>query len=251
MAQIVTITNPLTGQPAQVDQLEHTAQQIDDAIARALPSGAIDIALQNNDPRNWGLDLSKQLTDANDGTRNGFYTMTVGAANVPFDYGILLVHNTGNPNYVHQELTHYLEGIKACRAGAWDESTSAVKWNPWEWVNPPMALGVEYRTTGRYKNKPVYALRDNFGPNTNGAVMYYGNNVNDVVYGIAQDANGSTYPWYNGFGVNSWSAWFSFAKGADPSDSVSKVKVTCFAGSSASGSYAANTILVKYTKTTD
>ena len=33
MAQIVTITNPLTGQPAQVDQLEHTAQQIDDAVA--------------------------------------------------------------------------------------------------------------------------------------------------------------------------------------------------------------------------
>ena len=38
MAQIVTITNPLTGQPAQVDQLDHTAQQIDDAIARAIPS---------------------------------------------------------------------------------------------------------------------------------------------------------------------------------------------------------------------
>lgn len=47
MAKITTITNPLTGQPAQVDQLEHTAQQIDDAIARALPGGAIDIALQN------------------------------------------------------------------------------------------------------------------------------------------------------------------------------------------------------------
>lgn len=42
MAQIVTITNPLTGQPAQVDQLDHTAQQIDDAIARALEGGAID-----------------------------------------------------------------------------------------------------------------------------------------------------------------------------------------------------------------
>ena len=47
MAQIVTITNPLTGQPAQVDQLDHTAQEIDDAIARALPGGAIDTALQN------------------------------------------------------------------------------------------------------------------------------------------------------------------------------------------------------------
>ena len=81
--------------------------------------------------------------------------------------------------------------------------------------------------------------------------MYYGNNVNDVVYGIAQDGSGSTYPWYNGFDTNPWSAWFSFAKGVDPSDSVSKVKVMCFAGSSASDSFNVNTILVKYTKTTD
>ena len=40
MAKIVTITNPLTGQPAQVDQLDHTAQQIDDAIDSVLSSGA-------------------------------------------------------------------------------------------------------------------------------------------------------------------------------------------------------------------
>ena len=46
MAQIVTITNPLTGQPAQVDQLEHTAQEIDDGISRALPGGTIDTLLQ-------------------------------------------------------------------------------------------------------------------------------------------------------------------------------------------------------------
>ena len=45
MAKITTITNPLTGQPVQVDQLEHTAQQIDDAIVRALPGGAIDTSL--------------------------------------------------------------------------------------------------------------------------------------------------------------------------------------------------------------
>lgn len=29
-------------------------------------------------------------------------------------------------------------------------------WTPWEWINPPMALGVEYRTTERYMGKPVY-----------------------------------------------------------------------------------------------
>lgn len=32
MAKIVTIKNPLTGQPAQVDKLDHTAQQIDDGL---------------------------------------------------------------------------------------------------------------------------------------------------------------------------------------------------------------------------
>ena len=28
--------------------------------------------------------------------------------------------------------------------------------SPWEWVNPPMRLGIEYRTTERYLGKPVY-----------------------------------------------------------------------------------------------
>lgn len=42
MAKIVEVTNPVTGQPTQVDQLDHTAQQIDDAIARALPGGYYD-----------------------------------------------------------------------------------------------------------------------------------------------------------------------------------------------------------------
>ena len=32
MAKIVEVTNPVTGQPAQVDQLDHTAQQIDDGL---------------------------------------------------------------------------------------------------------------------------------------------------------------------------------------------------------------------------
>ena len=33
---------------------------------------------------------------------------------------------------------------------------NAGTWGPWEWVNPPLALGVEYRTTERYLGKPVY-----------------------------------------------------------------------------------------------
>ena len=66
MAKITTITNPLTGQPAQVDQLDHTAQEIDDAIARALPGGAIDTLLQNKENSFSVLPITKGGTGATD-----------------------------------------------------------------------------------------------------------------------------------------------------------------------------------------
>lgn len=45
---------------------------------------------------------------------------------------------------------------------------SGATWQPWEWVNPPMALGVEYRTTERWNGKVVYTKLIDFGalPNT-------------------------------------------------------------------------------------
>ena len=36
-------------------------------------------------------------------------------------------------------------------------------WKDWEWVNPPMQVGVEYRTTERWQGKPVYTKLLNFG----------------------------------------------------------------------------------------
>lgn len=47
---------------------------------------------------------------------------------------------------------------------------------PWEWVNPPMQLGVEYRTTERYLGKPVYVKAVNFGvlPNTSEKSVTWG-----------------------------------------------------------------------------
>ena len=33
---------------------------------------------------------------------------------------------------------------------------SGETWGEWEWVNPPMAVGVEYRTTERWIGKPIY-----------------------------------------------------------------------------------------------
>ena len=94
MAKITTITNPLTGQPAQVDQLDHTAQEIDDAIARALPS-------------------------------------------------------TDYPGCYYR----MVDGVT-------------------EWVNPPMSLGIEYRTTERWNGKPVYVMALDYGPLPNSTATY-------------------------------------------------------------------------------
>ena len=56
---------------------------------------------------------------------------------------------------------------------------SSGTWYPWEWVNPPMVLGVEYRTTERYQRKPVYCKLVNFGKLPN-------NTYKDVAHGISE-----------------------------------------------------------------
>ena len=65
-------------------------------------------------------------------------------------------------------------------------------WLPWEWVNPPMNVGVEYRTTERYLGKPVYCKLVNFGALPNATQKVVKHNIPNVssvisVYGSAQD----------------------------------------------------------------
>ena len=65
-------------------------------------------------------------------------------------------------------------------------------WGEWEYVNPPMQLGVEYRTTERYLGKPVYCKLVNFGALPNATRKVVNHNIPNVssvisVYGSAQD----------------------------------------------------------------
>ena len=52
-------------------------------------------------------------------------------------------------------------------------------WQPWEWVDPPLALGEEYRTTERYLGKPVYVKVVDFGslPNNSLKTVTFGDNT--------------------------------------------------------------------------
>ena len=57
-------------------------------------------------------------------------------------------------------------------------------WLPWEWVNPPMFQGVEYRTTERYNGKAVYVKLFNIGvlPNATAIGVDYGvENISTIV----------------------------------------------------------------------
>lgn len=158
MAQIVTITNPLTGQPAQVDQLEHTAQQIDDAIARALPGGGIDTLLAGKAPGGYGLgtSYSPEIDDCNTATKNGWYHVKGATLNKPFNkVGALLVVCRGSTQMY--QLFFVGETYDTGGSCIIVRSMYGGTWGPWEWVNPPMALGVEYRTTERFNRKTVYA----------------------------------------------------------------------------------------------
>lgn len=62
----------------------------------------------------------------------------------------------------------------------------------WEYVNPRMYLGVEYRTTERYNGQPVYCKLVNFGALPNATQKVVKHNIPNVssvisVYGSAQD----------------------------------------------------------------
>jgi hypothetical protein len=60
--------------------------------------------------------------------------------------------------------------------GLWRMLKDNGNWQPVEWINPPMELGTEYRTTERYLGKPVYVKAVNFGvvPNNSAKAVNHG-----------------------------------------------------------------------------
>ena len=55
-------------------------------------------------------------------------------------------------------------------------SSSPAVWMPFEWEHPPMKIGIEYRTTERYQQLPIYTKAVNFGaaPNATSKTVEHG-----------------------------------------------------------------------------
>ena len=237
MAKITTITNPLTGQPAQVDQLEHTAQQIDDAIARALPGGDIDIALQKKAPGGYGLGgnaAAPTTNDADSCTLTGWYAIS-SMSNCPFTYGLLRVEKWYD-ECIFQTAYEMSSGVVVQRRYQNSE------WTPWEYVNPPMQFGVEYRTTELSMGKPVYVKLVNFGAiptsGTTKSVEHGISNVQFVIHVFGTTSVGFSIP----YGSNADRIYI----GANTTHISIENAVSSF-DASAYSAY----VIIKYTKTTD
>ena len=112
----------------------------------------------------YGVDITGSTGDANNAKYNGWYTTNSSTANLPTKMpysackeGTILTAVRGAQ--VKQTFFDNNYGYIATRLGNADTSV----WGEWEYINPPMVLGVEYRTTERYKEKAVYKKLDTDG----------------------------------------------------------------------------------------
>ena len=124
-----------------------------------------------------------------------------GGNNLPYgkDTGILIVYAYPNStSFVVQEYHSY--NYPGCVLKRTHKDDGDI-WTPWEWVNPPMKLGVEYRTTERWNGNAVYTKLIDCGkmPNNTQVAIPHGISMDKVIrhcgYGGTSTIPYSTTVW--------------------------------------------------------
>ena len=141
-------------------------------------------ALANKAPGGFGLgEQSKELTsddDLNAIQPNGWYRWGSSAPqNAPN-----MSPGNGDSGYIFARVANYdsqnvLQEYWSLNQGAQNKAHRICRngvWGPLEWINPPMQLGVEYRTIERYQQVPIYTKAVNFGtaPNATSKTVEHG-----------------------------------------------------------------------------
>lgn len=151
-----TKTAPTFANAGSTAQLQQNGKNIFPLTLLECVRGAESLA-----PGGFGLGAAAApVTDLNQTVLSGWYSCA-GSSNGPSSnfYGWLLVSSrTGAGGMIRQDAWNALGQPDHFVRYAVDGV-----WTPWEYVNPPMKIGVEYRTTERYSGKPVYAKAVNIG----------------------------------------------------------------------------------------
>ena len=153
-------------------------------------------------PGGYGIgETPKYIADANDAVKNGRYAVDKSTLNLPgpigdlWHYTYLDVYTGNRPDvYIKQTMTSPYQSWHQCEVTrCFYDSRGG--WQPWEWVNPPMLPGVEYRTTERYLGKPVYVKTVDFGALPNASYKFVGiENEASIIRVSALASNGKTLP---------------------------------------------------------
>lgn len=124
-------------------------------------------------------------------------------ASSPLTFALDVRYNTTNSNLVHG---------KAILGSSYDVEIIPQAFTPVgetvegetvkcyaDWQDPPMQLGVEYRTTERYNGKPVYKKVVNFGNLPNNSNASVAHNIENILYVLSGDLinqEGTLLNWY-------------------------------------------------------
>lgn len=139
-------------------------------------SNATQTALNGKAPAGFGLGGNiVDVSSANDITATGWYRADANTPNTWWWYINHIQHWNGDAEqlaFSYNDPTRPI-AIRNKLNHAWQE---------WEWVNPPMQVGVEYRTTERFNGKPVYVICLDFGTLPN-------NDYKDAAFGSKTDVD--------------------------------------------------------------
>lgn len=99
---------------------------------------------------------------------NGWYQCGSGFTGAPtghnnVEYGTVFVINRYGKHTTQYYVTQPESIVGSPLMLVRNYSVSTGTWNPWEWINPPLASGVEYRTTERINGAAVYKRRNSSG----------------------------------------------------------------------------------------
>lgn len=130
-------------------------------IADPTPADALRALSVGKAPAGYGLGTYTNEVPENDlnkATACGWYAFTNSSKNRPFDYGSVMVTNRYGNQVTQIAFNPQMAGCgEICIRHLYND------WTEWEYINPPMKVDVEYRTTERFMDKPVYTKLVNCG----------------------------------------------------------------------------------------